>query len=181
MTDWNQFREITALRDSGHAARALLALQNLRKSATEPADISSILLAESIAHRDLGQFDEAARAASKAIELLPQESPSRPYAEFSLACIHESEAKFDLAVQEFKALLKKHTKLLSTGEYVQFRRGVQLRLIANLIVLGHGVEQSNHCLSWMSSRARMSHVKKEPYFLTERPKPTDFSVARIRP
>jgi tetratricopeptide (TPR) repeat protein len=140
MTDWNRFREITALRDSGHPAKALIALQGLRKGATESADVSSILLAESIAHRDLGQFDKAAEAASKAIELLPRESPSRPYAEFSLACIHESEGKFDLAVQGFKTLLKEHTELLSTSEYVQFRRGVQLRLIANLIVLGQGVE-----------------------------------------
>lgn len=140
MTDWDRFREITALRDSGHAAEALIALQSLRKSATEATDVSSIFLAESIAHRDLGQFDKAAEAASNAIELLPEESASRPYAEFSLACIHESEGKFELAAQEFKALLKKHAKLLSTGDYIQFRRGVQLRLIANLIVLGRGVE-----------------------------------------
>ena len=140
MTDWNRFHEITALRDSGHAAEALIALQSLRKRATEPTDVSSILLAESIAHRDLGQFDKAAEAASMAIELLPENSASRPYAEFSLACIHESESNYELAAQEFRALLKKHAKLLSTGEYVQFRRGVQLRLIANLIVLGAGVE-----------------------------------------
>ena len=45
-----------------------------------------------------------------------------------------------MAVQEFRALLKTHADLLSTNEYIQFRRGVQLRLIANLIVVGHSVE-----------------------------------------
>lgn len=140
MTDWNRFREITALRDSGQAAKALTALESLRKGATEPADVSSILLAESLAHRDLGQLDKAAEAAAKAIELLPQDHPGRPYAEFSLGCIHESEGKFDVAAQEFKALLKKHVELLRAGEYVEFRRGVQLRLIAILIFLGQGVE-----------------------------------------
>lgn len=140
MTDWNRIREIQNLRESGWPAEALAELIAIRESAADESDRSAILLHESLCYRDLGQFDKAAQTASEAIKLLPPESPSRPYAEFSLACVHQSEGKFDLAVQEFKALLKKHAELLRTSEYVQFRRGVQLRLIANLIVLGHGVE-----------------------------------------
>lgn len=52
----------------------------------------------------------------------------------------EREGKFDLAAQGFKALLKRHADLLKTHEYIQFRRDIQFRLIANLIVLGHAVE-----------------------------------------
>lgn len=140
MTDWNRYREIDALRESGRPTEALAEFKNLRAGATDAADVSSILVGEALSYRDLGRFAEAADAASEAIRLLPQESPSRPYAEFSLACIHESDGKFDLAAQEFRALLKRHADLLSTNEYIEFRRGVQLRLIANLIVLGHGVE-----------------------------------------
>lgn len=140
MTDWNRFREIQALRESGHPTEALMEFKALREGATDAADRSAILMHESLSYRDLGRFDEAVEAASEAIRLLPEESPTRPYVEFSLACVHESESKFDLAAQEFRALLKKHADLLSTNEYVQFRRGVQLRLIANLIMLGHAVE-----------------------------------------
>ena len=140
MTDWNRFQEIDALRESGHPAEALVELKKLREDATDAADRSSISLGESLSYRDLGRFDEAAEAASEAVRLLPEESPSRPYAEFSLACVHESQGKYDLAAQEFRALLKKHGELLRADEYIQFRRGVQLRLIASLIMLGHAVE-----------------------------------------
>jgi tetratricopeptide (TPR) repeat protein len=140
MTDWNRYREIDALRESGHPTEALEGFKSLRAGATDAADVSSILLGESLSYRDLGRFDKAAEVAEEAIRLLPQESPSRPYAEFSLACVHEGESKFDLAAQEFRTLLKRHADLLSTSEYIQFRRGVQLRLIANLIVLGQGIE-----------------------------------------
>jgi tetratricopeptide (TPR) repeat protein len=140
MTDWNRYHEIDALRESGHPAEALVEFKALRESATDAADIGSILLGEALSCRDLGRFDEAAEAASKSVRLLSEESPSRPYAEFCLACVHESQCKFDQAAQEFRALLKKHSVLLSTGEYMQFRRDVQLRLIANLITLGHAIE-----------------------------------------
>ena len=43
-------------------------------------------------------------------------------------------------MQEFKALLKNHVNLLNRSQYIEFRRGVQMRLIANLLVLGHGLE-----------------------------------------
>jgi tetratricopeptide (TPR) repeat protein len=112
----------------------------LREDATDVTDISSILLGEALSYRDLGRFDKAAEAASEAVRLLPEENPSRPYAEFSLACVHESDGKFDLAAQEFRVLLTRHADVLNTDEHVQFRRGVQLRLIANLIVLGNAVE-----------------------------------------
>ena len=140
MTDWNRYREINALRESGHPTEALAEFRNLREGAMDAADVSSILLGESLSYRDLGRFDKAAEAASEAIGLLPEESPSRPYAECSLACVHESDGKFDQAAQELRTLLRRHAALLSTDEYVQFRRDVQLRLIAILIVLGHGVE-----------------------------------------
>jgi tetratricopeptide (TPR) repeat protein len=140
MTDWNRVREIQNLRESGQPAEALVAFKAIRENATDAKDRSSILLHESLCYRDLGQFNQAAESASEAIRLLPQESPSRPYAEFSLACVHESEGRFDLAAQEFKTLLKRHADLLNTSEYIQFRRGVQLRMIAILIVLGHGIE-----------------------------------------
>jgi tetratricopeptide (TPR) repeat protein len=140
MTDWNRYHEIDALRESGQPAEALVEFKALRESATDAADRSSILLGESLSYRDLGRFDEAVEAASEAVRLLPEESPSRPYAEFSLACVHESQGKFDLAAQEFRTLLKRHADILSTNEHIQFRRGVPLRLVANLIVLGHGIE-----------------------------------------
>jgi tetratricopeptide (TPR) repeat protein len=140
MTDWNRVREIQNLRESGQPAEALAAFKATREEATDAEDRSSILLHESLCYRDLGQFNEAAQAASEAIRLLPPESPNRLYAEFALACVHESEGRFDLAVQEFKTLLKKHADIFNTVEYIQFRRGVQLRLIASLIVLGHGLE-----------------------------------------
>src|SRR6266478_5285419 len=139
MIDWNRYREIEALRESGDPAGALAELEKLRAGATDAADISSIL-GEALCYLDLGRFDKEAEAASDAVRLLPEADPRRPYAEFSLACVHESDGRFDLAVQEFKALLKRHADLLSTNEYIQFRRDVQLRLIAHLIVLGHGVE-----------------------------------------
>ena len=140
MTDWNRVREIQALRESGRPAEALVEFKALREDATDATDISSILLGEALSYRDLGRFDKAAEAASEAVRLLPEENPSRPYAEFSLACVHESDGKFDLAAQEFRVLLMRHADLLNTDEHVQFRRGVQLRLIANLIVLGNAVE-----------------------------------------
>ena len=140
MTNWSRVREIQDLRESGHAAEALAAFRLIRESAADAEDRSSILLHESLCYRDLGQFDKAAEATTEAIRLLSLENPSRLYAEFSLACVHESEGKYDLAVKEFKTLLKNHAKRLSTSEYVQFRRGVQFRLIASLIVLGHGLE-----------------------------------------
>lgn len=140
ITDWDRVREIAALRDSGHPAEALVEFKALREGATDAADISSILLGEALSYRDLGRFDEAAEAASESVRLLSEESPSRPYAEFCLACIHESQCKFDQAAQEFRALLKKYSGILSASEYLELRRGVQLRLIANLITLGHAIE-----------------------------------------
>jgi tetratricopeptide (TPR) repeat protein len=140
VVDWDRYREIDALRESGHPAEALVQFKTLRKTATDSADVSSILLGECLSYRDLGRFDKAAEAASEAVRLLPEGSPSRPYAEFCLLCTRESEGKFDLATKGFRALLKAHADLLRTDEYIQFRRDVQLRLIANLIVLGHSVE-----------------------------------------
>src|SRR5882672_7967277 len=108
MTDWNRYREIEALRESGHPAEALAEFEKLRTGATDAADMSSILLSEALSYRDIGRFDKAGEAASEAVRLLAEADPSRPFAEFSLACVHESDGRFDLAVREFRALLKRH-------------------------------------------------------------------------
>jgi len=140
VVDWDRYREIDALRESGHPAEALVQFKALRETAIDSADVSSIFLGECLSYRDLGRFDKAAEAASEAVRLLPEASASRPYAEFCLLCTRESEGKFDLAAEGFRTLLKAHADLLRTDEYIQFRHEVQLRLIANLIVLGHSVE-----------------------------------------
>jgi tetratricopeptide (TPR) repeat protein len=140
MTDWNRVREIQNLRESGLPAEALTEFKALRDGVTDAGDTSSILLHESLCHRDLGCFDNAAEAAAEAVRLLPEGNPTRPYAEFSLACVHESAGKLDLAVKEFRTLLKRHADLLGTSGYLAFRRGVQLRLMASLIVLGNALE-----------------------------------------
>jgi len=140
MTDWNRYHEIDALRESGHPAEALVEFKALRESATDAADISSILLGEALSYRDLGSFDKAAEAASEAVRLLPEENPGRPYAEFSLACAYGDEGKFDLAARGLKAFLKRHADLLSDNEHIQLRHDAQRRLIANLIFFGHAVE-----------------------------------------
>jgi len=140
MIDWNRYREIDALRESGHPAEALAEFENLRAGATDAADVSSILLGEALSYRDLGRFEKAAEAASEAVRILPEADPSRPYAEFSLACAHGDEGKSDLATQELRTFLKRHADLLNDDEHGQLRHEAQRRLIANLIVLGHSIE-----------------------------------------
>ncbi len=140
MVDWDRYREIDKLRESGRPAEALVELKAIRDFTTDATDASSLLLGESVCYCDLGRFDEAAEVAFEAVRLLPEESPGRPYAEFCLAVVREHEGQFDLAVQGFRAILKRYAELLSTTDYTQFRRGVQFRLIASLIVLGHAVE-----------------------------------------
>lgn len=174
MTDWDRFREIAALRDSGHPADALVEFRNLRASAGDAEEGSAILLGEALCHRELGRLDEAAEAASEAIRLLAQENPSRPYAEFSLACVHESQGNLDLATQEYRALLKRHADLLRTDEYAEFRRGVQHRLIENLIVLEHGIEPLSIAATLkaedisLEERAELSYWEAQAHQLLER-------------
>ncbi|MFY9841949.1 MAG: hypothetical protein WA718_00360 [Terriglobales bacterium] len=140
MTDWNRFRETQALREAGHPAEALVEFKTLRENATDAVDRSAILQHEALCYCDLGQFDKAVEAASEAVRLLPEESPGRPYAEFSLACAHGHEGKSDLAVQELRAFLSKHASFLNDNEQIELRHDAQLRLIPNLICLGHSVE-----------------------------------------
>lgn len=140
MTDWNRFREIQTLRESGHPVEALVKFKAFRESATDAADRSSILLHEALSYYDLGQFDKEVEAALEAVRLLPEESPTRPYAEFSLACAHGHEGKFDLSAKELRAFLNKHADFLSDNEQIQLRHDAHLWLIANLIVLGHAIE-----------------------------------------
>jgi tetratricopeptide (TPR) repeat protein len=140
MTDWNRFREIQTLRESGCPAEALTEFEALRKNAPDAVDRSAILQHEALCYYDLGRFDEEVEAASEAVKLLPEENPSRPYAEFSLACAHGHADKSDLAVQELKAFLKKHADFLNDKEEIELRRSARLRLIENLISLDHAVE-----------------------------------------
>jgi tetratricopeptide (TPR) repeat protein len=140
MTDWNRFREIQTLRESGHPAEALTEFEALRESATDAADRSSILLHEALSYYDLGRFDKEVEAASEAVGLLAEDSPTRPFAEYTLACAHGHEGKLDLAAQELKVFLKRHAVLLSDNEHIQIRHDAQRRLISTLIALGHAVE-----------------------------------------
>jgi tetratricopeptide (TPR) repeat protein len=140
MTDWNRFHKIRVLRESGHPAEALVEFKALRENATDAMDRSSILQHEALCYYDLGQFDKEVEAASEAIRLLPEESPGRLYSEFSLACAHGHLGKSDLAVQELKAFLKKHASFLNDNEQMELRHDAQLRLIENLISLGHSFE-----------------------------------------
>jgi tetratricopeptide (TPR) repeat protein len=174
MTDWNRYHEIDALRESGHPAEALAEFENLRAGATDAADVSSILLGEALSYRDLGSFDKAAEAASEAVRLLPEDHPSRPYAEFSLACAHGDEGKSDLATQELKTFLKRHADLLNDDEHGQLRHDAQRRLIANLIVLGHSVEPLSIVNALKTEdispeeRAELSYREAEAHRLLER-------------
>jgi tetratricopeptide (TPR) repeat protein len=140
MTDWNRFREIQALRESGRPAEALIEFKALRENASNAVDRSSILLHEALSYYDLGHFDKEVEAASEAVKLLPEASPTRPFAEFCLACAHGHEGKSDLAVEELRAFPKKHASFLNDSEQTELRNDAQLRLIENLISLGHSIE-----------------------------------------
>jgi tetratricopeptide (TPR) repeat protein len=140
MTDWDRYYESIALRESGHPGQAIVQLKALLNVATDAAERSAILMGESLCHYDLGHFDEELEAALEAVRLLPEGSRSRPYAEFSLACAHGHAGKSDLAVKELKAFLKKHANFLNDNEQMELRHGAQLRLIQNLICLGHSIE-----------------------------------------
>jgi tetratricopeptide (TPR) repeat protein len=140
MTDWNRFRGIQILRESGHPAEALVEFETLRENATDAMDRSAVLMHEALCYYDLGQFDKEVEAASEAVRLLPEGSPSRPYAEFSLACAHGHADESDLAVQKLKAFLKKHADFLNDNEQIELKHDAKLRLIGNLISLGYSVE-----------------------------------------
>ena len=135
VVDWNRFRELQTLRESGRPAEALTEFEALRENATDPMDRSAILQHEALCYYDLGRFDKEVEAASEAVRLLPDESPTRPFAEFSLACAHGHADKSDLAVRELKAFLKKHANFLNDSEQTELRHDAQLRLIENLIFL----------------------------------------------
>jgi tetratricopeptide (TPR) repeat protein len=140
VVDWNRFREIQTLRESGRPAEALTEFEALRENATDAMDKSAILQHEALCYYDLGRFDKEVEAASEAVMLLPEESPDRLYAEFSLACAHGHADKSDLAVQELKAFLKKHADFLNDNEQIELSHDAQLRLIENLISLGRSIE-----------------------------------------
>jgi tetratricopeptide (TPR) repeat protein len=140
MTDWNRFRETQTLRESGHPAEALVELKALRESTLDETDRSAILQHEALCYYDLGQFDKELDAASEAVRLLPEGSRTRPYAEFCLACARGHADQSNLAVQELRALLKKHAEFLAADEETELRHDAQLRLIENLICLEHSVE-----------------------------------------
>lgn len=140
MVDWNRFREIQTLRESGRPAEALTEFEAFRESATDAADRSAILLHESLCYRDLGRFDKATEVASEAVRLLPDGNPTRPYAEFSLAVVRGLDGKSELAALGLRGFLKTHADLLSDSDHIQLRHDAQLRLVENLIALGHAIE-----------------------------------------
>jgi tetratricopeptide (TPR) repeat protein len=140
LIDWDEVRKLDSLRRSGHPSEALAELQRLRITCADNEARASILLNESICYCDLGQYPEAVEAAQIALRLLPAESPSRPFAEFSLACAHQLNGELELAAEELRAFLQQHRVLLEAGDNVSLRRDAQHRLAATLISLGHGRE-----------------------------------------
>jgi tetratricopeptide (TPR) repeat protein len=140
VVDWNRFRELQTLRESGRPSEALTEFEALRENATDAMDRSAILQHEALCYYDLGRFNKEVEAASEAVRLLREESPTRPFAEFSLACAHGHADKSDLAVRELKAFLKKHANFLNDNEQIELRHDAQLRLIEDLISLGHSIE-----------------------------------------
>ena len=140
MVDWDKVHKFDSLRRSGHPAEALDELQRMRITCADNEARASILLNESVCLCDLGRFAEAVGTASTALQLLPAESPSRPYTEFSLACAHQLSGQLELAAREFRAFLQQHQVLLNTDDHAQLRRDAQHRLVATLITLGHSTE-----------------------------------------
>lgn len=174
MIDWNRFREIQTLRESGRPAEALKEFEAFRENATDAVDRSAILQHQALCYYDLGRFDKEVEAASEAVRLLPEESPTRPFAEFSLACAHGHADKSDLAVQELKAFLKKHADFLNDNEEIELRRAAQLRLIENLISLDHAVEPLSIANDLKTEdispeeRAELSYREAEAHRILER-------------
>lgn len=140
MADWDEVQKLDSLRRSGHPAEALAELQRLRITCAENEARASILLNESVCLCDLGRFAEAVNAASIAVRLLPADSPSRPSAEFSLACAHQLNGQLELATEEFRTFLQQYQSLLSTADHADLRRDAQHRLAAILITLGQSKE-----------------------------------------
>jgi tetratricopeptide (TPR) repeat protein len=140
LTDWDEVRKIDLIRQSGHPQEALEELQRLRITCADNEARASILLNESVCYCDLGRYPEAVEAAEIALRLLPAESPSRPFAEFSLACAHQLNGKLELAAEELRAFLLRHRVLLEAEDNVPLRREAQHRLAATSISLGHGRE-----------------------------------------
>ncbi len=138
--DWNQYREIALLRDSGHPAEALAKFQHIADACSDDEERAQVFLDESICYRDLGRLAEMVESASSAVELLPLESPLRPFAEFSLACAHQLEGDLEHSAEGLRTLLQKHAEFLATDDLSYLRRDAQHRLAAVLIMLGNGTE-----------------------------------------
>ena len=140
MIDWDEVQKLEALRQSGRPAEALEALQRIRVVCSDNESRASILLSESACYCDLSRFPEAVEASETALRLLPKESPSRPFAEFSLACAHEFNGELELAAGEIRVFLAGHQAFLATAEYYGLRREAQHRLAAILIMLNQATE-----------------------------------------
>jgi len=142
---WKEFREIDLLRESGHPTEALAAFERFQSACSDDETRASVLLGKSLCYRDLARFAEATAAAMAALQLLSSQSPSRPFAEFSLACAHQLEGDLDRAAEELRAFLQQYADLLRTDDCTALRREAQHRLAAILIALGLGAES----LSWL--------------------------------
>lgn len=138
--DWDEYRRIALLRESGHPSEALMKFQSFREACSNDEDRASILLHESVCYRDLGRFVEGVEAASTAVQLLPRKSASLPYAEYCLACAHQENGDVELAAQELRALLRKYSDVLSLREYLSVKWDAQRLLAGILISLGQAIE-----------------------------------------
>jgi tetratricopeptide (TPR) repeat protein len=162
--DWNEYRKIALLRESGNPSEALGKFQSIRKTCSNDEDRASILLHESVCYRDLGRFAEAVEAASTAVQLLPPKSASLPYAEYSLACAHQENGDLERAAQELRALLKKYSDVLGTCDYISVRRDAQRLLAAILIILEHAIEPLS-LLAGLKNEAANPEEMAELHFL----------------
>lgn len=138
--DWNEYRKIALLRDSGHPDEALVKFQHVEGACSDDEERAPVLLDESLCYRELGRFAEAVEAASAAVQLLPPQSPIRPFAEFSLACAHRLAGDLDRAAQELRALLRNYADILRTDNYISMRRDAERWLATTLISLGIAIE-----------------------------------------
>jgi tetratricopeptide (TPR) repeat protein len=174
MIEWSRYQELEALCESGHPAEALVESQKLREGATDAEDVSSLLLGEAVAYRDLGQFGKATEAASEAVSLLPEGHPNLVYAEFVLAGACGNEGKHDLEAEKLKWILSRYAPLFADSEHTELRRDAQCRLISALIHLGHSVEPLSMVNALKTEdlspeqRGKLLYLEAEAYRLLER-------------
>ena len=133
MINWDEFNEICKLRDSGRPAEALEKLERLVCSDDE--ERATVLLHQSLCHRNMGKLDRTIQATMSALDLLPAESACRPFAEFCLAGSYESAGNFEQAAAGFRAFLQDHAELLKAEDLISLKSDAQHHLATVLIML----------------------------------------------